>query len=144
MKRKRPCLAGLAVLALSAVPVATIAADPALPPGLIFFAAGTTCPAGSAPAAAAAGRLLLALTDEREVGKVYGQPLAIQEDRTHTHAGTMSVALPSHHIAGASGGGNGQATGKESHAVALTSGAATTGLPFIQLLVCEASPEVRP
>jgi hypothetical protein len=115
-----------------------LAADQALPSKMIFFVDGTTCPVGSTPATDAAGRMLLVTTNLGDVGKTYGTPLKDQEDRTHTHKGTMKVDLPSHHISAASGGGNGQGTSKGDHSVSVTSGAGTSGLPFIQLLVCQA------
>ncbi|PKM44867.1 MAG: hypothetical protein CVV05_10000 [Gammaproteobacteria bacterium HGW-Gammaproteobacteria-1] len=113
------------------------AADQAMPSNMIFFVDGTNCPAGSFVATNAAGRMLLVTTYLGDVGKTYGTPLKDQEDRTHTHSGTMTVDLRSHHISGASGGGNGQGTSKGSHSASVTSGAGDSGLPFIQLLVCQ-------
>lgn len=138
MISRRLFLVGLLAAAGLGVQGAAEASDRPLPPNMIFFAAGTSCPAGSTPASDAAGRLLLAITSVADVGKTHGKPLLIQEDRTHTHAGTMQVDLPVHSISAASGGGNGQATGNGAHSSTLTSGPATTGLPFIQLLVCQA------
>ncbi|WP_062269190.1 hypothetical protein [Endozoicomonas arenosclerae] len=111
----------------------------ALPSKMIFFAEGTACPAGSTAAADAAGRMLLVTTNVGDVGKTFGTALKDQEDRTHTHSGTMTVNLPSHHISGASSCCNSQATSKGSHSQSVTSGASTSGLPFIQLLVCQAN-----
>jgi len=129
----------LAALMLSTTLGAAHAADDtALPARMVFFSTGTSCPAGSAPAAAAAGRLLLANTNPAEAGKTYGQPLGPQEDRTHTHPVTLSVTLPSHRIAAISGGGNGRGTNQGAHTVTVPSAPGTSGLPFIQLLVCEA------
>ena len=110
----------------------------ALPSKMIFFVEGTDCPSGSTPAKDAAGRMLLVSTNVGDVGKTFGTALKDQENRTHTHAGSMTVDLPSHHIAAASSCCNDQATTKGKHSKDITSGASTSQLPFIQLLVCQA------
>jgi hypothetical protein len=128
---------GLLAVACAGLQGTALAADQVLPSKMIFFVEGTTCPAGSVPATDAAGRMLLVTTNLGDVGKTYGKPLTDQEDRTHTHAGTMQVDLPSHHIAGASSCCNDQGTTAGNHSASVTSGAGTSGLPFIQLLVCQ-------
>ncbi|MCB1718671.1 MAG: hypothetical protein KDK05_26345 [Candidatus Competibacteraceae bacterium] len=110
-----------------------------LPSGMIFFVATETCPSGSSAAQDAAGRVIIATTNTAEIGKTYGTPMKDQQDNTHTHSGSMTVNLPEHHIAGASSCCNGQATTKGNHTATITSGEATTNLPFIQLLVCAAN-----
>ena len=115
--------------------VATAAAQD-LPSGMIFFVAAETCPSGSSAAQDAAGRIMIVTTDTSQIGKTYGTPMKDQQDNKHTHSGSMTVNLPEHHIAGASGCCNGQATSKGDHTATITSGEASTNLPFIQLLVC--------
>jgi hypothetical protein len=124
------------IIGITAVFGAASAAAQGLPSGMIFFVADTTCPSGSSPALDAAGRVIMVTTSTSEIGKTYGTSMKDQKDNTHTHSGSMTVKLPEHHIAGASSCCNGQATTKGNHTASLTSGAATTGLPFIQLLVC--------
>jgi hypothetical protein len=134
-------LSTLRVRVFAAVLIGTLSgishASP-LPSKMVFFVTSDTCPNGSAPAPDVAGRMLLVTTNVGDVGKTYGTPLKDQEDRKHTHEGSMRVNLPSHHIAGASSCCNGQATSKGTHTTDVTSGASTTALPFIQYLVYEA------
>jgi hypothetical protein len=108
-----------------------------LPKNMIFFYDGTVCPAGSFPAPNAAGRMLLAVSNVSDVNKTYGVPLANQEDRTHTHTGSMSVDIGSKSIAGASSCCNSQATRSGTKSADMTTAAATSGLPFFQILVCQ-------
>lgn len=116
---------------------ATAAPAANLPAQMVFFFPGSDCPKGSVPAANAGGRMLLAVSTPGDVGKTYGAALADQEDRRHKHSGTMKVNLPERSISGASSCCNEQATTKGEHAVAIDSGEGTSGLPFIQLLVCQ-------
>lgn len=124
----------VALVAAVAVPVAQ-AQD--LPSGMIFFVAEENCPTGSSPAQDAAGRIIVVTSSTSEVGKTQGTPMKDQQDNTHTHSATMTVNLPEHHIAGASSCCNSQATTKGDHSATFTSGEGNTGLPFIQLLVCQ-------
>ena len=94
------------------------------------------CPPGWARADAVAGRLVVGVTAAEDVGVAIGVPLADQEDRTHLHPYAAEVTLPSRNIAGANGG-NGQGAGSGEHGVAADTDAGTSGLPFVQLLVCE-------
>lgn len=135
MIRKIKTILCSALLALSFSGIA--ASD--LPSGMIFFVADENCPSGSSAAKDAAGRVIMVTTDTSQVGKTYGTPMKDQQDNTHTHSGTMTVNLPEHHVAGASSCCNGQATIKGNHSATITSGASTTNLPFIQLLVCQAN-----
>ncbi len=131
-------LTAVAALAASFALLAPAVGAQGMPSNMIFFAPGTTCPNGSSPAPDAAGRMLLAVTNAGDVGKTYGSPLFDQEDRAHHHTGMMSVNLPTKSISGASGCCNTQATSKGNHGTGLTSGESTSGLPFIQLIVCQA------
>ncbi len=139
MLKKHPCLIALIVAGSIGWQGIAAAETMALPSKMIFFVDGTSCPAGSTPATDAAGRMLLAVTNVGDVGKTYGTPLRDQEDRSHTHSGNMSVSLPSHSISAASSCCNGQGTNKGSHSASVTSGSGTSGLPFIQMLVCQAN-----
>jgi hypothetical protein len=105
---------------------------------MIFFYPGETCPDGAKRAKSANGRMLLAVNDAGSVGKTHGHPLADQEERKHSHESTLSVTLSSHHISGASSCCNGQATKHGTYSKKLTTKKATSNLPFVQLLVCEA------
>ena len=132
-----PLRTSVAVIFAASFFGASHAASP-FPSKMVFFVTSDSCPTGSAPASDAAGRMLLVTTNVGDVGRTYGVPLKDQEDRTHAHSGSMTVDLPSHHISGATGCCNGQATSKGKRTADITSGAGTTGLPFVQYRVCEA------
>jgi hypothetical protein len=114
--------------------------DDGVPSGTVAFfsfeGTGGNCPAGWAAATSVQGRLVVGVTEPDQVGLLVGTPLTDQEDRTHIHPYEATVHLPSKNIAGADGGNhNGAQSGD--HAVAGSSENASSGLPFVQLLVCE-------
>ena len=114
-----------------------VSSDTGMPKNMIFFSTGTSCPTGSTRATDANGRMLLVASNVGDVGKIYGSPLRDQQDRAHWHIGTMSVFLTSHHITGINGCCNTSATQKGSHTARSFFRGSASGLPFIQLLVCE-------
>ena len=135
---KRTVMLTLTIGLLTALGAADAVAQ-GLPKGMIFFVATSQCPSGSNPAQHAAGRIIISTMDSTLVGKTQGTPMADQRDNTHTHSGSMTVDLPLHEVAGAASCCNGQATRNGTHTATITSGASTTNLPFIQLLVCIAN-----
>jgi hypothetical protein len=116
--------------------------DDGVPAGTIAFfsfdGTGGNCPAGWVPAAEVRGRMVVGTGEPDQVGVLVGTPLTDQEDRTHIHPYEGTVHLPSRNIAGADGGNrNGAQSGD--HVVSGNSENASSGLPFVQLLVCEKS-----
>ncbi len=110
--------------------------DDGVPRGAVAFFAGDACPIGWAPADTAAGRLVVGVTDGTAVGRTVGAPLRDREDRTHTHALSATVSVPARSIAGADGP-NRQGAAAGDQRVTGAAGAATSGLPFVQLRACE-------
>jgi hypothetical protein len=101
-----------------------------------FFVGVTECPSGWTVAEDVAGRLVVAVTDDRLAGVTVGVPLGDREDRTHTHALSASLELPSRTIAGADGANrSGAASGTVP--IDVETSAASTGLPFVQVLACQ-------
>lgn len=128
----------LATVSVWATP-ASAGGDPVdgAPSGNIAFFVGLAeCPSGWTLAPDAAGRLVVAVDDPTLAGVTVGAPLTNAEDRTHTHGVSASFVLPSRSIA-AVGGSN--RAGAANGTVTLTgeTSAAATGLPFVQVLVCE-------
>ena len=110
--------------------------DDGVPRGAVaFFGAGAMCPFGWLPADAVTGRMVVGVNDGTAVGRSVGTPLRDREDRTHTHALTGTISVPSRSIAGADGLNN-QGAGAGDHRVTGTANAATSGLPFVQLRAC--------
>lgn len=132
------CGAGLALSLRSAA-----ADDPRprddldVPSGAVaFFAPDVrSCPAGWRAATEASGRLVVGVAHGDFVGKLVGQPLASQEDRTHAHAFAASVELPYKSISAADGG-NRQGASAQKYQDSGVSEAAPSGLPFVQLVAC--------
>jgi hypothetical protein len=111
--------------------------DGVLPGTVAFFGSETAeCPDGWIQADYAMGRLVVGVIDEPAVGKVIGKPLGDQEDRTHTHTFSASVDLPYKAVAAADGANN-QGAKAQAYEVMGSTDPSPTGLPFIQLLVCE-------
>jgi|SRR5579883_238565 len=139
-KERFPAIArGLALAALAALLPAPAAGDSGgdgLPAGMVAFVDGGGCPTGWSVAGYASGRLVVGVTFGDQVGVTIGTPLADQEDRTHAHGYTAMVDLPYKSISAADGSNDqGAAAMTYSWSDAVTP--ATTGLPFIQLAICE-------
>lgn len=118
----------------------------ALPTGAISYFRSAACPAGWAPYEPARGRFVVATIGASTTGALTGAPLASGEDRTHVHGFSLSFELKSHSFVTASGAGNGGVARASSVAVSGSTGPASTGLPYVQLLVCKktAAPAPRP
>ena len=108
-----------------------------VPTGAVAFFAPEvrTCPAGWRAASETSGRLIVGVTHGDFVGKLVGQPLASQEDRTHTHAVAATVELPYKSISAADGG-NRQGAKAQKYQDSGVSEASASGLPFVQLVAC--------
>lgn len=113
------------------------AVDRDVPPGTVAFFAPETkvCPAGWRTATEASGRLVVGVTHGDFVGKLVGEPLSSQEDRTHVHPFSAAVELPYKSISAANGG-NRQGAAAQKYQDDGLSDAAPSGLPFVQLVAC--------
>ena len=115
------------------------------PQGAIAFFNLSACPTGWAAAQGGNGAALggVALVPfapplpAGTLGTTVGTPLASGEDRTHTHAFTGSIALNDVGFAGASGGDDGYPGASGTVNFSGTTGASSTGLPYLQLLLCQ-------
>ncbi len=116
----------------------------AIPTGAVSFFTATTCPEGWSPFDAGAGRLLLPTVGNAVGGTPYGMPLANGEDRTHTHDVSATFSLPSISYAGVAGGGNHGVAAAGSPKLGISADPASTGLPYVQLLVCKKTAAALP
>lgn len=113
-----------------------------MPRGTVaFFAGPTTCPEDWGPATYTNGRLVVgAYVSDAGVAsdllETVGDPLADREDRAHAHTFSGTVSLAAQNLSGADGS-NAAAAATGTVDVAGTTSPATTGLPFVQLMVCE-------
>ena len=112
-------------------------AAPSAPKGTVAFFNLAACPVGWNPARYAAGRLVLATSVGSSTPVQVGTALGGQEDRRHKHEYATTVSVGSRSIAAASSCCNDSATKAGSYAVSGTTEEATSGLPFVQLVVCE-------
>lgn len=126
----------LGAVLLCAAPAA-YSADTDAPTGTVAFFNLTACPSGWKVADYATGRLVVATTDGAKLRVQLGTPLGNQEDRTHTHTYATSVNVDNKSISGANSCCNTQAASATSYPVKGTTQESTTGLPFIQLTICE-------
>ncbi len=108
----------------------------ALPAAAVSFFQGSTCPTGWVPYTAGDGRFLVPTVATAPGGLTAGTPLMPGEDRTHVHTVSASFALGSTSYVGVSGGGNGGVTSAATVMLMTQSDAASTGLPYVQLLTC--------
>jgi len=107
----------------------------ALPASAVSFFQGGSCPTGWVPYTVADGRFLLPTVATATAGLTWGSPLDAGEDRTHTHNLTATFTLGSTSYVGLSGGNDG-VTSQGAVTMTTTSDPASTGLPYVQLLVC--------
>lgn len=128
-------LLALAPSAVVAAPEGGTAVD-SVPVGMVaHFSGQADCPVGWERATAVEGRIVVGTNTVAESGRTVGVALTDAEDRTHAHPFAVDVNLSVKQVAGANGGNNqGAAAGVQT--VVGTTGAATSGLPFIQLLPC--------
>lgn len=108
-----------------------------LPKGAISFFNRRDCPAGWAPFALAKGRTLVPAVGVASVGTLSGKPLDDAEDRKHAHTVAVSINPPGVNYAGIVGGGNTGVARSGTATLMTTTGAVSSALPYVQLLVCE-------
>lgn len=107
----------------------------ALPAHAVMFFSTNACPRGWSSFALAAGRFAMP-TFRAQTQGTRGMPLAPGEDRTHAHTASVPFTVAAVSFAGAGGGNNGIGAAT-SVSVPLALGAASTGVPYVQLLACE-------
>jgi hypothetical protein len=112
--------------------------DDGVPVGTVAFFGSETgvCPNGWTQAEYAMGRLVVSVVEVGAVGRQVGVPLADQEDRAHEHAFAASVDLTYKSIA-AGNGPNNEGAKAQMYPVDGKTDPSPSGLPFIQLLMCE-------
>jgi hypothetical protein len=112
-------------------------AGDAVPPGAVSFFRPGACPEGWSPFDAAVGRFLIPTVGKAAGGTPYGIPLASGEDRAHTHDVTGVMTLPPISFAGIAGESNHGVAIAGPVVLATTSDPASSGLPYVQFLVCK-------
>jgi hypothetical protein len=109
-----------------------------VPSGTVaFFAPSVSaCPQGWTKAGAPSGRLVVGVTEGSAVGYAIDNALGDREDRTHTHDFGGAITIKPDPLVEVAGSNmSGAAAG--SYDFLGTTLAASTGLPFTQLLVCQ-------
>jgi hypothetical protein len=107
-----------------------------MPRGAVAFFTGSQCPPGWIATDDTAGRLVVGVTDGATTGITVGSPLADREDRLHGHVYAGSAVLATKSITAADGPNNNGAQAK-TYSLAGSADSAKSGLPFVQLLICE-------
>jgi hypothetical protein len=111
----------------------------ALPTGAISYFRGATCPTGWSPYEPARGRFVVATIGAVPTGTTSGDALTSGEDRKHQHAFSLTFALKDQSFLAASGGSNGGIASKSAVTISGSTEPSSTGLPYVQLLVCRKS-----
>lgn len=108
------------------------------PAGMVAFFSPTTtaCPEGWVAQNAASGRLILGVIDGSKVGLTYGPPMADRTPPTHSHTYSAKVKMGSKSLQ-ANKGGNKDGAKSKTYDINKSTGAATLGLPFYQLVICQ-------
>ncbi len=108
-----------------------------LPTGAVMFFTTRACPLGWEPFNDAAGRVAVPTQRDAPVGTRFGTPLRDGEDRAHTHSVTESFNVLDVSYAGIVGCcNNGLGAANAAASFTTTSAASSTGLPYVQMLVC--------
>lgn len=109
----------------------------AIPQNAIGFFQIPVCPNGWEPYAAAAGRAILPTIGPQPGGATVGTPLASGEDRKHAHPVKATFELIDISYVGIAGASNMGVAKAGLVSFTATSNAASTGLPYVQLLTCK-------
>ena len=109
--------------------------DDGVPSGMVAYISGGACPVGWTAASNVEGRIIVAVSDGKDVGVQVGMPLGDQEDRQHAHPYKGDLALPSKSIAAADGA-NFEGAQAQSYSISGTTNAGPSGLPFVQVTTC--------
>jgi hypothetical protein len=116
-----------------------------VPTGTVSYFPGTTCPAGWNAPDYAKGRMIVGTLAPAAIGSTFGLPLSDQEDRKHRHQYATAIPVAPKPICGLCSCCNQQgATAYPLPRVSVSAypiegetDLSSTGLPFIQYLVCE-------
>lgn len=127
--------AGLAIGLIGTRNAAGENTDDGIPAGLVAYISGGTCPAGWTAASNVEGRIVVAVSDGKDVGVQVGTPLSDQEDRNHTHSYTGELELPPKSISAADGA-NLEGAQAQTYTISGTTNAGPSGLPFVQVTAC--------
>lgn len=128
-------LAGVGIGLIATRKAAGESTDDGVPSGMVAYISGGTCPAGWIAASNVEGRLVVAVSDGKDVGVQVGMPLGDQEDRKHSHAFKGDLSLPAKSIAAADGA-NLEGAKAQSYSLAGTTETGPSGLPFVQVTAC--------
>lgn len=121
---------------LALVAATCVGSAVSLPAGFSTYFETDECPPGWFPDPSARGRLIVSVADAATGGVTVGEPLAAEEDRHHTHAYDAALTLPSKHVS-AIGCCNKQGAEHGQYSASGSAGAASSGLPMVQLLLCQ-------
>lgn len=113
-----------------------------VPAGTIAFFNGIddTCPSGFSAPRSAAGRLIVGVAVGNEVGGTVNQALDNGENRKHKHDYSFTVDIKSKGITASSSCCNRSGAKKDNLDIAeRITDDSSSGLPFLQLIVCERS-----
>ena len=111
--------------------------------GAAAFFDRAACPAGWSALDEAAGRFVVATTGAAPALQTVGVSLANGEDRIHVHHATLAVTLPARSLA-AAGGSNSDPGQAGDYVVDADTDPATSGLPYVQALLCRAEAPLPP
>lgn len=126
---------GLGIGLIATKQAAGESTDDGVPSGMVAYISGGTCPAGWIAASNVEGRLVVAVSEGKDVGVQVGTPLGDQEDRQHSHAFKGDLALPAKSIAAADGA-NLEGAQAQTYALSGTTQMGPSGLPFVQVTAC--------
>lgn len=115
-----------------------------LPGGAISFFNSPTCPEGWATFQEGAGRVLVPTTGADKPLVTKGAPLKDGEDRLHGHDASAELTLSNVSYVGVAGGGNNGVAGAQTITLSTPVEKASSGIPYVQLLVCKKLGEPLP
>jgi hypothetical protein len=121
-------------------------AQDALPTGTISYFNLASCPTGWDSLTMANGRFLVPVSPNAGIAATVGDPLASKEDRTHVHPFSSSIDVNSCSYILVGGCCNKDLGASGTRTFSGTTAATSTGLPYVQLLLCmkSAAPPPNP
>ena len=108
-----------------------------LPTHAVGWFSAQACPLGWTSMDEATGRTMLPLPTGGTLGATVGAPLLTGEQRTHVHAATTKVDVPTQSFAAIAGSGNDGLGAAGSIDVDVPLDPASAELPYVHLLACE-------
>ena len=113
----------------------------AIPSGFATFFMSDGCPEDWQPVTDAQGRLIVSVASGASAGVMINTPLSDQEDRVHDHSWASTINLPTRSVS-AIGCCDDESARSGSYVVSGTTTSATSGYPFVQLLLCSFNPSI--